>query len=319
MKRTMRAVAVEAFGAVPRVMELPNPAPAAGEVLVRLSAGGMNPFDWKIANGTLKGRPHVFPLILGVDGAGSVEAVGRGVERFRVGDRIFGSFLHDPVGTGTYAQYAPVPERNAVSRTPDSLSDRDAAALPTAGITAIEALSQLDPRQGSTFLVVGASGGIGSITVPLASGRGARVIAVARAGSAHRLQAAGASDVVDPTLPDWRDRVRALAPGGVNAALDLMNNTEGFAQTAALVRAGGRAGSTIGAASGAAVPPGVRALNINLEPSVELLNQLTKEILDGEAKVPLERTISLEEAPGVLAEIRSGRAAGKTVILFPPG
>ncbi|MFZ1023889.1 MAG: NADP-dependent oxidoreductase [Thermoplasmata archaeon] len=313
----MRAVAVENFGAVPRLMELPNPTPAAGEVLVRLRAGGMNPFDWKIANGTLKGRPHVFPLILGVDGAGTVESVGRGVERFRVGDRIFGSFLHDPVGTGTYAEYAPVPEHNAVARIPDSLSDQDAAALPTAGITAFEALSQLGPAEGDTLLVVGASGGIGSIAVPLAHGRGVRVFAVARTASAKRLLALGASEVVDPTLPDWHERVRALAPGGVNAALDLMNDSTGFGQTAALVRPGGRAGSTIGAASGGSAPPGVRALNINLEPSVVLLNQLTKEMIDRGLKVPVERTIALEEAPGVLAEIRSGRATGKTVIMFP--
>ena len=313
----MRAVAVDDFGGVPRVMELPNPTPATGEVLVRLTAGGMNPFDWKIANGTLKGRPHVFPLILGVDGAGIVEAVGEGVKRFRVGDRIFGSFLHDPVGTGTYTEYAPVPERNAVSTVPDNLSDRDAAALPTAGITAIEALSQLEPRKGGTLLVVGASGGIGSIVVPLAHRRGARVIAVARAASAKRLLALGASEVVDPSLPEWHDQVRALAPEGVNAALDLMNNAAGFGPTAALVRPGGRAGSTIGAASGDPAPPGVQMLNINLEPSVALLDQLTNEVLDSGFKISAERTIGLEEAPDVLAEIRAGRAAGKTVILFP--
>ncbi|MFZ0892813.1 MAG: NADP-dependent oxidoreductase [Thermoplasmata archaeon] len=315
----MRAVAVEKFGAVPRLMDLSNPTPRAGEAVVRLTAAGMNPFDWKIADGTLKARPHVFPLVLGVDGAGTVETVGPGVDRFRAGDRIFGSFLHNPVGTGTYTEYAPVPEGNAVSRVPDSLTDREAAALPTAGITTIQALGQLEPGKGSTFLVVGASGGIGSLAVPLARGRGARVIAVARAGSAQRLQATGASEFVDLTLPDWHDRVRALVPGGVNAALDLMNSAAGFAQTATLVQAGGRIGSTIGAASGAAVPPGVRAININLEPSVALLDQLTKEIIDGGVKVPVERTIALEEAPGVLAEIRSGRAAGKTVILLSEG
>jgi NADPH:quinone reductase len=316
----MRAVAVEGFGAAPQLMELPKPTPGAGEVLVRLNAGGMNPFDWKIANGTLKGRPHVFPLILGVDGAGTVEAVGRAVDRFRVGDRIFGSFLHDPVGTGTYTEYAPVPQRNAVARIPDALSDRDAAALPTAGITAFEALSQLEPAEGGgSLLVVGASGGIGSIALLLAHGRGVRVIAVARPASSERLLAHGASAVVDPTLPGWPDRVRALAPKGVDAALDLMSNSAGFGQTAALVRPGGRAGSTIGAAEGAAVPPGVRALNINLEPSVALLDQLTKEMIDRGLNVPVERTIALQEAPAVLAEIRSGRSSGKTVILFPSG
>ncbi len=313
----MRALAVVSFGAEPNLMDLPKPVPAHGEVLVRMSAAGVNPLDWKIAAGRFKGKSEVFPLILGVDGAGRVEAIGPGVQRFRPGDRIFGQFLHEPFGTGTYAEYAVVPEQIGVSHIPEDLPDREAAAVPTAGMEALVALDELEPAPGSTLLVVGASGGVGSFVIQLAHARGVRVIAVAKAASANRLLTLGASNVVDVGLPEWEKAVRTIAPNGVDAALDVMSDPAGFRRTLALVRPGGRAGSTGRAAEPGPPPPsGVRALNINLAASSSLLDRLARELLEKGLKVPVERTIALEDAPRALAEIRAGRAVGKVVIVF---
>jgi NADPH:quinone reductase len=313
--RCVRAVAVSAFGELPRLMELPQPSPGPTELLVRISAAGVNPFDAKIANGILQGRPHVFPLVLGVDAAGRVVRAGSEARRFLVGDRIFGQFLHDPVGTGTYAEFAVVPERNAVIPIPEGLSDREAAALPMAGMTARDALDRLELTAGSTLLVVGASGGIGSFVLPLARARGIRVIAVARTTAAGRVRSLGADEVVGAGLPDWPERVRALVPRGLDAALDLMSDASGFRRVLGLLRPDARAASTVYAAGSELPPVGPgHGFNIDLQPSAELLARVTREILERGIRVPVERTIALEEAPEALAEIRAGRAVGKTVV-----
>ncbi len=316
----MRAVAVDAFGATPRIMDLPKPAPAAGELLVQMAAAGLNPFDGKIADGILKDRPHVFPLILGVDGAGTVEALGEGAHRFHPGDRIFGEFLHDPVGTGTYAEYAVVPERIGVVRTPEALSDLEAAGLPMSGMTALDALDRLDLESGNSLLVVGASGGIGSFALPLAHARGVRVIAIARATSAERMLTLGASEVVDANLPDWIETVQKRSTNGVDAVLDLMSKPETFRRVLTLVRPGGRAASTVYAADASHLKSTeIRAFNINLQPTSKLLERVTRQVLDGGIKIPIERTISLEGAPAALSEIRAGKGAGKTVVDISAG
>lgn len=319
MKPTMRAVAVEALGGQPRLMDLPKPVPGPGEVLVRVSAAGVNPLDWKIASGRFRGQHEVFPLVLGSDGAGRVESLGEGAHRFQVGDRIFGQFLHDPFGTGTYAEYTVVPEQLGVTRIPDYMSDREAAALPTAGMTALVALDALHVEGGTTFLVVGASGGIGSFALPLARTRGARVLAVARATSAERLRALGADEVIDPNLPGWEDVVRASVPQGVDAALDLMSDPAGFLRTMSTVRPGGRAGSPIGAASPEPTPSGAQGININLTPTSALLERLVHDVKQARLTIPIQRTARLEDVPGVLADIQAGRAVGKVVIdVLPP-
>lgn len=313
----MRAVAVRSFGATPEVMDLPAPSPGPRELVVRVEAAGVNPYDWKILDGILRPRPHIFPLIAGVDAAGPVVATGAEVRRFRIGDRVFGQFLHDPVGTGTYAELAPVPEGIALARVPADLSSREAAALPTAGMTAVDSLDRLSVPRGADLVIVGASGGVGSIATQIASARGIHVLAVARPRSAERLRRLGADAVLDGSDPGWVRSLRDQRPEGVEALLDLMSEPVGFGQNLRVVRPGGRAATTTYAAGpDLARPPGVEVVTIDMHPSAPLLERLVEEVRARHLEVPVERTIPLARAPGVLSEIRAGRGVGKTVIVL---
>jgi len=297
-------------------MDLPIPSVGPAEMLVRVAFAGINPLDWKIGEGFYEGsRPHVFPLVLGVDAAGTVEAVGPEVTGFRVGERVFGQFLHSPVGTGTYADHAPVPEGIAVGRIPEGLRTEEAAALPTAGMTALACLDALALAPGNSLVIVGASGGVGSYATELAAARGVKVTAVARTTSTARLRSLGAVEVVDPSAGAGLAAVSQIHPGGVDGLLDLMSDGAGFTRWTAVVRRGGAATITTHSADVEALKrSGIRGGNVDLQPSTNLLERLTREVIDHHLKVPVERRVRLDAAPTALAELKAGRGSGKTVV-----
>src|SRR3954452_17122856 len=139
--RVMRAVVVDEFGAVPRVAELDQPHPGAGEVVVRMRAAALNPFDWKVIDGALRGAvEHHFPLVLGSDGAGVVTAIGAGVTAFAAGDRVYGQFLQLARGRGSFAEYAVVAAAGKVAQLPVDVPFECAASLPTASTAAYQAV-----------------------------------------------------------------------------------------------------------------------------------------------------------------------------------
>jgi len=312
----MRAVAVPRFRAPAELMDLPIPAPGAHELLVRVTYAGVNPLDWKIGEGFYDGaRPHIFPLILGVDAAGAVEAIGSDVRRFRVGDRVFGQFLHSPVGTGTYTELTTVPEEIGISHIPQGLSMEAGAALPTAGMTALACLDALGLPAGSSLVVVGASGGVGSFATALAAARGIRVTAVARSASAERLRSLGAARVIDASDGDGRAGVAAVHPGGVDALLDAKSDRAGFNAWLSVVRRGGAAVITTHSADPETLQrSGLRGGNVDLQPTHELLERLAHEVVDHHLRVPVERRVGLADAAAVLADLRAGRGAGKTIL-----
>jgi len=312
----MRAVAVPRFRVPAELVEIPEPGAGPGEILVRVEFAGINPFDWKISDGIFEGRrPHVFPLVLGVDGAGTVDAVGSGVTRFQTGDRVLGQFLHDPVGTGTYVEVTPVPEALGVVRLPPSLTFPEASALPTSGMTALEGLDVLALPSDSSLVIVGASGGVGSFATELAASRGIRVTAVARARSAARLRSLGAAEVIDPTSEDAPSSLARSHPRGVDGVLDAMSDGPGFARYVALVRRGGVAVTTTFAADAETLAtPGIRVVNLNLQPRADLLGRLVKEVVDHGLRVPVEQQVPLPNAPSALSELKAGRGHGKTVV-----
>ncbi|MGI5167266.1 NADP-dependent oxidoreductase [Spirillospora sp. CA-253888] len=312
----MRAVAVAEFGATPVFTDLPRPDPGPGEVLVKLVAAGLNPFDWKVADGILKDAvEHSFPLILGSDGAGVVEAAGAGVTAFRPGDQVYGTFQHLSRGLGSYAEYGVASADGTIATMPDTMVYSQAAAVPTASMTAWNAVRIAGADQGRTVLVLGATGGVGQSAVQLGARNGARVIATARPGAAEEMRELGADETVDYTGGGLGERVRALVPDGLDAVLDLVGDKAELDGVVPLVRSGGTIVSTAHALNPDALEAQeIRGVNMENEASGELLRTLADLIDAGGLRVRIDEEVSLRDAPEALARNRAGGARGKTVI-----
>ncbi|WP_353946580.1 NADP-dependent oxidoreductase [Streptomyces sp. HUAS MG91] len=207
----MKAARFSAFGDpdVLGIVDLPDPHPGPGEVRIAVRAAGVNASDWKKRRGLMD---QELPQTLGYEAAGVVDEVGAGVTDVAVGDRVFG-FCPDGAAQAeraVLAVYAPVPP---------SLGFAAAAALPSSVETAVRALDQLGVGRGDTVLVNGASGSVGSAAVQFAVARGARVIGTAGPANHAHLRSLGAEPVAygDGLV----ERVRELAPDGVDLALDV--------------------------------------------------------------------------------------------------
>jgi NADPH:quinone reductase-like Zn-dependent oxidoreductase len=317
---SMRAVALKRFGETPELMRLPVPLPGPGEVLVRLYAAALNPFDWTIAQGWVAGRaPHVFPLILGIDGAGVVVRCGPGVQRFQTGDEVYGAFLHPPYGRGTLAEYVAVPVTAPLALVPDTIALSAAAAAGTAGMSALALLELTHLAEGQSVLIVGAPGGVGSFATQLAHCRGARVIATAQPDAAARMRSLGASATIDHTAGPIVAQLAPLVRGGVDVLLDLVSDPGGFAANLALLRTGGHAVSTRYAATPAVLDRrDVAVMNLDLtghHADPALLARLTAAIDRGGITIPITTELSLDDAPAALAAVHDRGARGKTLIV----
>lgn len=150
------------------VRDLPLRAPDEGEMVIRVHAAGVNPYDLSVMGGYLQSMmEHRFPLVPGVDAAGVVEAVGPAVSRFKVGDAVFGQFLKPYAGEGVFAEAIVVPADGMIAQKPASIDFAQAAALGTPVLAALELVKALGPTPGDTILIVGAAGGVGSYAVQL--------------------------------------------------------------------------------------------------------------------------------------------------------
>jgi NADPH:quinone reductase-like Zn-dependent oxidoreductase len=194
----MKAAVLDGYGGSERltIREVEAPRPGPGEVLVRVQATSVNPIDWKIRAGHLRFVKRArFPAILGFDVSGEVVEIGPEVSRFAPGDAVYG-LLDSPLG-GAYAEYA-VARESSLAGKPDSLSFEEAAAVPLAGLTALQALrdrGELSP--GERLLVNGAAGGVGHFAVQLGAALGAEVTGVASGRNRDLVLALGASRMID--------------------------------------------------------------------------------------------------------------------------
>ena len=224
LNKTMKAVAIDRFGGIEtlKTRELPIPAVGADEVRVRVEAAGVGVWDpFEREGGFAKefNIKPVFPLVLGSDGAGTVEAVGDKVRHFKKGDRVYGISFLNPKG-GFYAQYAVVKE-NSLSLIPGKLTMPQAAAMAVDAVTALAGLdTTLGLKNGESVLIFGASGGIGHLAVQFAKRMGARVLAVASGDDGVAfVRGLGADKVVDGNKEDVAAAARQFAPQGLDAVL----------------------------------------------------------------------------------------------------
>ncbi|KUN74972.1 NADP-dependent oxidoreductase [Streptomyces griseoruber] len=314
----MKAVVVTDFGAEPQLVDLPTPEPGPGEILVRVHAAGVNPFDWKVTDGALKDSvAHTFPLVMGSDAAGVVEKTGPGVTRFRPGDRVYGQFMRLLRGQGSYAEYTLAEQDGTIALIPDALPFTLAAALPTASVTAYQAVHAARPADGHTILINGASGGVGQSAIQFAARAGVRVLATGTPELADHLRDLGAHTVIDRTLAPTHDQVAAAHPDGIDAIIDLVTPAGGdISPMVGLLRVGATLVSTNYATDPESLAAhGILGVNLGNRPTSETLTTLAELAADGELRVRIDAEVPLADAPAFIARARTGHATGKTVIV----
>ena len=311
----MRALHVPTAGASPELGELPTPTAAPGTVLVRVKAAGLNPVDNGIAAGVMAGMlPHEYPLVLGRDAAGTVEAVGEGVDGFTVGDEVLGHvLLAPPIQAGTLAELAVLPAASVV-RKPQGLDFTTAAALPLAGGAAAQTVDAVDPQPGQTILVNGADGGVGSFAVQLLAARGVTVLATGTPESADRLRQLGASTVIDYTTGPVVDQVRAAHPDGVDALVNLFGMDPAQIPSGA-VRNGGKIASLTGLPDEQTLTSqGLTAQQVMAQPTADVLAPLAEQAANGTLKVHIADVLPFDQAAQGLSTLAAGGVKGKLVI-----
>ena len=304
-RTTMRAFTLDSFGAQPGLRDdLFEPAPADDELLIRVNASSVNGVDVFIAAGAMKEMAeHEFPVTLGRDFAGVVAQVGSAVSRYRVGDEVFGFVLHanPTVHEGSWAELITVPENISVAAKPRNAGFAEAGVAPLAAITALAAFDALAPAEGKNVLVVGATGGVGSFFVQLASDAGANLIAPAFAEDHDYLRGLGVGVFVERN-GDVAAAVRQAHPDGVDGILDLVSQ----APDASLLKEGGRLASPLGAAG-----EGAGRFNVMAQPTPANLQRLAELLDSGTLRVSIQHSYGLEQAADALEAFSTTHTVGK--------
>jgi NADPH:quinone reductase-like Zn-dependent oxidoreductase len=333
----MRAIVQRGYGSVDHLtlVEIARPEPAEDEVLVRVRAASVHPDVWHV----VAGRPAVLRLmgsglrrprerVPGTDVAGVVDSVGSSVTRFKPGDEVFGETIRGWQwrNGGGFAEYATAPQA-AVALKPPSVAFEEAAAVPTAGLIALNNLPQRRVRRGSRVLVNGAAGGVGAIAVQLAKAYGADVTGVDHASKLALVSSLGADRVIDYTSEDFtrsgerwdlifdvpgnhpfREVRRALEPRGSYVLIghDAFGAT-GHRWLGGIPRA-------LGLAARSLVTPQLRGGSFAPPDKRQLMDTLAQLMETGQLRVVVDRAFPLDQAPQALHHLMSGQPSGRVVV-----
>ena len=292
----MKVMAVDEFGHADKLTlhTLPLPTVDAGEVLIRIKIAGVGIWDEMEREGELVYNEVHFPRVLGGECAGTIVAIGDGVERFAVGDRVYAqSFMNDK--GGSYAEYVVV-SSETVAPMPDGLDMLMAGGLPIAGVTALSNLQVSGTGNKTKLMLWGASGGVGHVALQLAKRMGANVFAIASGADGVALvKQLGADEAVDGHSDEVVQRARAFAPDGFDVALVLVGG-DSVQSTLSLVRQGGMITFPNGVMPEPKAPDGVELKKANGFANPMLLDQLNRLIGISEFQVHIAQTFGLEEA-----------------------
>jgi NADPH:quinone reductase-like Zn-dependent oxidoreductase len=322
----MQAVVFRCYGPpnVLKVEEVAKPVPEDDELLVKVHAASVNPLDWRY----MRGEPYVMRMSsgigapkdirAGVDFAGTVEAVGKNVTRFKVGDEVFGG------GSGALAEYVTVRETAAVVHKPENVSFEQAAAVPIAGVTALQALRDIGQlKAGQKVLINGASGGVGTFAVQIAKSLGADVTGVCSTRNVELVKSLGADHVVDYTKENFtegaqqydlivdnignhplRKARRVLKPGGIFVIVGAKSDDPWLGPVWQPVK--GALLEPIGDEKFAMIFAQLNAADLGV---IAGLMQA------GTVNSVIDRRYPLTEAATAIAYLEEGRARGKVIVL----
>jgi NADPH:quinone reductase-like Zn-dependent oxidoreductase len=312
---TMQAAAINQAGG-PEVITLhtlPVPKPQADEVVIAINTAGVASWDVYLRRNPQSIKHSAFPLVLGTDGAGLIASVGTKVQGFKVGDQVYSYSWDNPHG-GFYAEYVAVPAER-VGHVPKGLTLRQAGAIATTGLTAIQGIDDaLHLKAGDTLIIHGASGGVGSLALQFAKLRGVKVLATATGddGMAFAKQL-GADAVVDGRHGDIAAAAREFAPKGVDAVLALAGG-DTLERCIDALRAGGHVAFPYGVEPEPKARDGVPIVRYNAVPGPKEFERLNQAIEAINLTVAIEAEFPLAEAAKAQQRVEAGHILGKVIL-----
>lgn len=307
----MKAAQVNEYGGQDalKIQEVPDPEPLMGQVIVAVHAAGVNPFDYKVRDGSYKDYfPINFPSTLGGDVAGTVAEVGEGVEGFEVGQAVYG-MANAGGGQGSFAEFTPVKATSLVAK-PNSVDFVTAAALPLAGVSAYQALvDHIGLKAGQKILIHGGAGGIGSLAIQIAKDIGAYVATTASADEADYVKSLGADEVIDYQNQDFSTILK-----GYDAVFDTVGgetNTKSYT----VLQPGGCLVSMVQGPDEALVKQyEVNYVQQSSQATPERLTAIAELVDAGKLKVNVDKTFPFDQAAEALEYLKTGHPRGKVVI-----
>lgn len=312
----MKASIFEEYGAVDNVKtgELDKPEPGEGEVLVRVRSAGVNPVDAAIIHGNLKEViPAKFPAIPGWDMAGEVIENGHASHRFNPGDEVYAYARRPVIQHGTFAEYVAIPE-SYLSMRPQNVSMDAAGGIPLVGLTAYQSLYEVGSlEEGQAVLILGASGGVGTLGIQLAKAKGATVIGVASESNHEYMKELGADHTVGYADNHVGETVNDIFPDGVDLIFHCSRG-DSFDQAmeTGVLKEGGKIVSIT--KSKPEISDDIDFTYVFVEPNATQLDHIRELVDEGKIKVPVSQTYDLDEVSEALQEIESLHTTGKRVI-----
>jgi alcohol dehydrogenase len=307
----MKAAQISQFGdaSVITVANIDKPSTTDDQILVKVAAASINPFDSAVRNGMIASLADNLPFTLGLDFAGTVAEIGANVAGFAVGDRVFGSANVLGGGSGAFAEYAAVnPTR--IAKTPASISDQEAAALPTAGVSATqEIIDNLQVKPGQKVFINGGSGGVGSYAIQIAKALGAYVATTASTNNVEFVKSLGADEVIDYKITDFTTVISGYDAASNNVYSDKVNDI------LKVVKDGGKAVSIAGSFDeAAATAKNITAINQGTDVATKSLDELAGMVDDGDVKVIIAKQYPLDKIQDAYTDKENGSIQGKIVI-----
>lgn len=311
----MQAIYYEQFGGVEvlKTGQLDIPEVKEGEVLVKIKSAAINPVDASVRLGLLKTfLPYQFPVIPGWDVAGVVEERGFSARRFKAGDEVYAYARRPVVHFGTFAEYIVLPE-SYLALKPINLSFEEASGIPLVGLTAYQCLYVAgNLQEGQTVLILGASGGVGTMGIQLAKAKGARVIGVASEKNHAYMKTLGADGTLDYKGENISETVKKMVPGGVDLIFDCASG-ETLRQSLKALKPSGKLVSILN--HGENLDKNINFQYVFVEPDATQLTHMSQLADEGKLKVHVSRQYRLDNAVEAFEQIETHHTTGKIVII----